>query len=197
MWGLEVQPLKEFNLYAIPYGGKLKPIDINVPNLPKIAIVHDYIWKGKSSYPNAPKEKYVTYRANSMIRDKVHGYDVIVYGDNHKGFTAKIGKTIIWNCGTLMRRTSDEEDYKPKLGLLYSDGHVEYHYLDVSKDKHLTKEEAEQYKTIEEIDTAEFAKELQKLGASALNFTQAMKQFWASDKTKKAVQNIILKAMVE
>jgi len=164
-------------------------------NILKVAVVHDYVWCGNHKHPNAPEEKRVERRSNKMINGKLYGYDVIVYGDNHKGFSTTVGKTRIWNCGTLMRRTSDEEDYKPRVGLLYSDGHIEPHYLDISKDKHLTKEEAEQFKSTEEIDTAEFAKELRKLGDSASDFVEAMKQFWGSNKTKKAIQNIILKAM--
>jgi hypothetical protein len=104
--------------------------------------------------------------------------------------------TIIFNCGTLMRRKSDEEDYKPQVGLLFSDGTVQPHYLDVSQDKHLT---AEEYKTaeqaIEEIDITEIATELKKLGTSALDFADAMKRVCKRTQAEKAVVQIIDKAM--
>lgn len=160
----------------------------------RIAIVHDYVWIGSHKYPKAPKEKNIS-RLTNMIKGKLYGYDVIVYGDNHKGFLTKAGETVIFNCGTLMRRTSDEENYKPQVGLLYSDGHVEPHYLDISKDKHLTSDEMKTVSEYEEINMAEFAKELKKLGSSAMDFAKAIKEFWQSNKTKKAVQNIITKAM--
>jgi len=189
-------PDENYIMSGFPYECKI----VKVPkesskDLFEIAIVHDYIWKGFYCYPNAPKEKHIPKRNNKhMINDKYYGYDVIVYGDNHKGFTHKIGKTTIFNCGTLMRRKSDEVDYKPQVGLLYSDGSVEPHYLDISKDKHLTADEVKEAK-LEEVDMEIFAEELRKLGSSALDFSESMKQFWTKNKTPKKVKDLILEAM--
>ena len=179
------------------YGESLLGHAPNKRNL-KVAIVHDYVWYGKAKYPNAPKEKEIQRMGNhhKFINDKYYGYDVIVYGDNHLGFTHKIGKTTIFNCGTLMRRKSDEVDYKPQVGLLYSDGSVKPHYLDISKDKHLTADEAKDAEALEEVDMVMFAEELRKLGSSALDFSESMKQFWTKNKTPQKVKDIILKAMV-
>lgn len=44
---------------------------------------------------------------------------------------------LISNCGTLLRRKSDEMDYRPCVGLLWSDGHVEQVFLDTSRDSYL------------------------------------------------------------
>jgi len=163
-----------------------------------VALVHDYVWMGKHKYPNAPEEKEIPNGRKKpnkyMINGKYYGYDVIVYGDNHKSFLTHIGKTTIFNCGTLMRRKSDEVDYKPQVGLLYSDGSVEPHYLDISKDKHLTADEVKEAK-LEEVDMEIFAEELRKLGSSALDFADAIQQFWTKNKTPKKVKDIILKAM--
>lgn len=200
MEGIAVQPLVDFNTRAFAYSEKIEPPNWNVTKatgLPNIAIVHDYVWTAKAKYPKAPEEKQIkaTTQLRNMIRGKLYGYDVIVYGDNHKGFMTRVGKTTVFNCGTLMRRRSDEEDYKPKVGLLYSDGTVEPYYLDISKDKHLTAEEVKDVEEVEQLDMEQFAKELRTLGASALDFAEAMKEFWRSDKTRKAVQRIISKAM--
>ena len=103
--------------------------------------------------------------------------------------------TTIFNCGTLMRRKSDEVDYKPQVGLLYSDGTVKPHYLDISKDIHLTADEAKEAEALDEIDMEVFAAELRKLGSSALDFADAMKHFWSKEKTKQKVKDLITKAM--
>ena len=198
MEGVTTQPLVDFNTYTFAYGEKIEPPAWDVTKAtgqPNIAIVHKYVWTGKHKYPTASKEAKIETRSNKMIKGKYYGYDVIVYGDNHKGFSAHVGKTTIFNCGTLMRRKSDEKDYKPKVGLLYSNGSVEPYYLDISKDKHLTAEEVKDVEELEELDMEQFAKELRKLGSSALDFADAMKRFWRSDKTKKAVRRIISKAM--
>ena len=45
--------------------------------------------------------------------------------------------TAIFNCGCLMRRKSDEIDYKPQIGLLLESGEIKLYFLNISKDKHL------------------------------------------------------------
>jgi len=193
----KVQPLLEFNVYAFMYGDKIVKPDEHVTNstgLPNIAVAHQYICKPGADYPNAPKEAYLNKKLVPKGK-KWYGYDVMVFGDNHKSFFINIGDTKVFNCGTLMRRASDEENYKPRVGLLYSNGDIDFHYLDISQDKHLTPDEMKDAKEYEEIDMEDFAKELRKLGAAALDFSKAMKEFWLSDKTRKSVQDIILKAM--
>jgi DNA repair exonuclease SbcCD nuclease subunit len=180
-------------IWAWPFGKQLKSIPVD--NTFAIALVHDYAWIPGFSYPNAPKEKHLFMKSQHLINGKYYGYDVIVYGDNHKSFQTQIGKTTIFNCGTLMRRKSDEENYKPQVGLLYSDGSVEPHYLDISRDKHLAAEEAKPREQMEELDMDELADELRKLGSSALDFSDAVKQYCVSKGVKEPVQDIILKAM--
>jgi len=203
MFELMCPPLRTFNMNAVPFGWKLKSVPKELKKIKwvkNIAIVHDYVWYGKAKYPNAPKEKEIPKGIKKpnkhMVNGKYYGYDVIVFGDNHKSFLTHIGKTIIFNCGTLMRRKSDEVDYKPQVGLLYSDGSVKPHYLDISKDKHLTADEAKDAEALEEVDMVMFAEELRKLGSSALDFSESMKQFWTKNKTPQKVKDIILKAMV-
>ena len=100
---------------------------------------------------------------------------------------------IIFNCGTLMRRKSDEIDYKPQVGLLLKSGEVIPHYLDISQDKYL--ETIEEGETKSELDMTSFMEELEKLGNTALDFKEAMKQFFHTGKTSDEAKQIILKAM--
>lgn len=160
-----------------------------------IAVVHDYVWIQGHSYPKAPQEKELKkdYKYNDALCGNHLGYNVIVYGDNHKGFGYSIGATQIFNCGTLTRRKSDEIDYKPQVGLLLENGNVAQYYLDTSEDKYLDTIEPAEEKP--DLDMSDFFDELEKLGKTALDFRDAMKQFLHNGKTSLQAKQIILKAM--
>jgi hypothetical protein len=53
------------------------------------------------------------------------GFDVLIFGDNHKGFTSTYksgrGSTVVIVPGTAMRRHRDDIEYKPMAWLLYDD----------------------------------------------------------------------------
>jgi predicted phosphodiesterase len=158
----------------------------------RVHLLHKYVWKKGSSYLNAPEENRIDKVGKEIEK---HNINIFVFGDNHKSFSTHVGDILIWNCGGLMRRHSDEIDYKPRLGLLYSDGHIEPYYLDVSRDMYLDSVSGEE----EDIDLnlQEFFEGLTKLGKSTLDFKVAVEQYLLSvskiinPETKK----IILKAM--
>ena len=178
---------KDFSLHRFPATRKIEPLVEKSDKL-SIAIVHDYVWKAGYGYEGAPADKHLPMGFDG----KYYGYDVIIYGDNHKGFLTKVGKTTVFNCGTLMRRKSDEADYKPWVGLITSEGEVEPHYLDISEDKHL---EAVSKPVDEKLDIRAFIEELEKLGKTTLDFEEAIKQYFVRQTERKQVQEIILKAM--
>ena len=173
------------SIFGFPFGKKLT-VAPNGKAL-KIALIHEYIWDRGHSYPNAPIENKISITLSK------YGYDVIVYGDNHNGFLyVNMAGIAIFNCGCLMRRKSDEINYKPQVGLLLESGKVEPHFLDLSKDKYL--DSIDDSIAIEELDIEEFLEELKKLGDTSLEFTTAIKQFFEKHKTHPAVQKILLKA---
>ena len=181
-----------FEIEGFPFGCKIKPCSTESKVI-NIAIVHDYVWSGKYHYPNAPKEKQIgKVSDDKFLNGKLYGFDVIVYGDNHQGFQIERGKTTIFNCGTLMRRKSDEIDYRPQVGLLLESGEVIPHYLDISKDKYLdTADDVEK----PDLDITDFIDGLEKLGATALDFLDAMKIFLRRGKISDEAKEIILNAM--
>jgi len=155
----------------------------------KIAIAHQFVWCTNTGYPGAPKENL----AGNLCKN-ITGYDAIVFGDNHKGFDALVNKMRICNCGTLMRRKTDERDYKPGVGLLHADGKVTRHYLDTSQDKFIQATEAEE--AVEKIlDMTAFVSGLRDLEANdALDFVVAVKRFLKDNKVAGRVAEIILEA---
>jgi DNA repair exonuclease SbcCD nuclease subunit len=156
-----------------------------------IAIIHKYVWIPRYSYPNAPKENRV--QGKVFKNHKWLGYDIVIYGDNHKGFQTYLGTTTIFNCGGLVRRNSDEIDYKPQIGLLLSSGKIVPHYLDISKDKHLDINE----NTIEELDVKEFIQELERLEDTPFNFEDAVLQYLERKKPSPQVKDVLLIAMAK
>ncbi len=185
-------------VHGFPYGQKIVPITKREKNAIYVSIAHEYIWIPGHTYSEAkaPSEGDLTRRRIKFQDGRIQGYDVMVYGDNHRGFTG-LGaglehSTEIFNCGTLMRRRSDEVDYRPQVGLLLDTGEIVVHKLDISKDKYL--------KTIgkneeEEMDLGRFIEELGKLGDSALDFVTNVKRYILKEKPKKSIQQILFKAM--
>jgi len=157
----------------------------------KIAIIHEYKWIEGFSFPGASEASKIR---NSILGDKYYGYDLIVYGDNHKGFQTKIGDTIIFNCGTLMRRKSDEINYKPQIGLLTKDFEMIPYYLNTSKDKYLETKTEEPEKNL---DMSQIIKELRKLGKSKLDFADAIEMYIKAGKASEGAIKVLLKAMKE
>jgi len=154
----------------------------------RVALVHRYIWVKGHSYPNAPKDS----RAGRS-RKELTGYDVAIFGDNHLGFSWKLGSTQVFNCGSLMRRASDEISYRPQVGLIHLSGKVTRIHLDISQDSlQATKTKAE---GTPDLELTEFLEELQQLAGTPLDFTEAMKQTLAKKKPRREVRDLILKAM--
>ena len=122
-------------IYEFPWGAEHIPqAEKDVANTSAIcnlhvALVHAMVWQGKEPYPGAPS----TGNVLNLVK-MLHGYDVIVCGDNHGGFVTTVGNTVVINCGSTMRRTVAQLDYQPQVHLLYDDKTVESINLDTSKD---------------------------------------------------------------
>jgi len=153
-----------------------------------LGVAHQYVWIPEASYPDAPLEKKLD-KGNTSLK----GYDIFLFGDNHKGFTTHIRDTVIFNPGTLMRRKSDEIDYRPQVGLLTGSGSVINYYLSISKDKYLDVQNITT--NISNFDMASFFRELEKLGDSSLDFTDMVKQYLETHSLEKGIRTIILKAI--
>lgn len=171
-------------LYPFPWGFSVVPLT-GAPNggLIHLAVVHSYVWQAGHSYPGADEKKIAT----SVLRT-LQGYDAAVFGDNHSGFQ----RGILLNSGGFMRRKIDEIEYEPSVGLLYEDGSIVRHFLDISEDKFIEQsrfltildEEAEQ-------DFSEYIAELKEMGVSSLDFREELTRRMDKSGSSKAVREII------
>ena len=174
---IEIQVGDTFVVYGFGWERKIEPIKKQYAN-PKatfplnIALIHRYCWTQDAMYPGAPNEGHVSAFAKALA-----GYDIAVFGDNHKHFkkSLKTG-TVIYNCGGFIRRKSDERNYKPCVGLLYEDGRVESLHLDTNDRFH---ENVKDDATA--LDIGDFVKGLKCLGEQGLNFEESVKQYLAAN----------------
>lgn len=115
-------------VHAFPWGHEITPLKTKKADV-ELAVCHRYIWMKGKSYPGAPKDNRV-----AAYREVLSGYDAAIFGDNHKGFLTRAGKCHVFNNGTFIIRKSDETEYRPHIGILYSDGSIKKHHLDTSED---------------------------------------------------------------
>ena len=154
----------------------------------RIAVAHKYIWSARdTSYPGAPVESNI----KNLVRE-LQGFDVAVFGDNHTGFSYTNDDLVVYNCGCLIPRKSDERLQTPSVGLLYSDGSVRRHSLDVSEDKWL---EVEQVEAIEVAGMEEFINGLQKLDSEIFDFMSEVERYISDNDVDDKVASIILESM--
>lgn len=179
-------------LWSFPCGFKPKPLEDPHDLVLEIAVVHAMIWTKKTAFPGAPSNRRLASYAK-----RLKGYDVAVFGDNHKPFTAKLGDTLVYNCGSLFRRTIDQIDHKPSVGLLHPDGSVTRHYLDCSQDQFRSEEELRGLQPYPLGDMSSFIEEVGQLQAAVLDFRQAVEQILEQKQVTKAIKKIVLQAMEE
>ncbi len=173
---------------GFPWG--VPPVPLNPRSIGSfaVALIHRFVWIKGCGYPGAAEDAYLDTKA-------LQGYDVAIYGDNHKGFLVKptrAGSPWVINCGGFMRRKTDERDYKPGIGLLMGDGSVQRHYLNTELDKFTALTAAEEA-IATTLDMSRFVDELKGLGAGdALNFWDTMKKFLDTNNVRKEVRNVIM-----
>lgn len=189
------EPTNKLALIGFPWGKEVRPLTHPDGQIfkgkIKLAVIHDYCWMGDHSFPGAPEEKNVSHW-NAILE----GYDVAVFGDNHKGFTyynhSLKRYASFRNGGTFMIRKADEIDYKPTIGLLTNRKRWINYNLDVSQDVYNV-EHLVDTKEGEDIDVEEVKKAIEGLGDAAVDFVAVMQQ--VANKQKLPIREIITRGM--
>lgn len=157
-----------------------------------LLVAHRYVWlNDRTCYPGAPQESNL-----AVLKKQLIGYDAAVFGDNHKGFLAQSGKCSVLNCGGFMSRKSDERDYKPRIGMLMSDGDIDLVFLDTSEDKWIDPEQEAEL-IDRHFDLSELIGEFEELGDEQLDFaealTRAAERSGASDEVRMLIASALEK----
>jgi hypothetical protein len=127
---LSKEPLSIENniiLHGFPYGSEIIPLDQEdkVKNKYHVALATNDVF---------------SIDMESQYKDDVKGYHSVVFGSDNKGFKTKVNDIPVINCGTLIRRRSNESEYIPQINLLCRSGNVLTHRVS-TKNERLKKEE--------------------------------------------------------
>lgn len=185
----KMEPVSDwFAVMGFPWTHEPKPWVMGEPIQGfNIALVHKYVWTKKTGYPGAPLDGHLF-----KFRASLKGYRVACVGDNHQGSLTLDGKTTVLNCGGLLRRKTDEKDYKPSVGLIWNNGHVSRHYLDTSEDVLLEKVDLV---NALEVDGGfnQYLDTMRALGNSTLDFIEAVQEAMEQRQASSEIRRIVAK----
>ena len=178
-------------VHGFPWGHSLRPWEHSPPDgyVTRLAVVHAYIWTAGHTYPDAPADQ-----AAEHYKPKLAGYDAAVFGDNHKGFM--LGRRLI-NCGTFLKRKSDEKSYRPMIGVLWHDTGtvwIEPHYLDTSGDRWIEESSAESVE-LTALDASGLLASLREAGLDSLDFRSELNREMDARNVSQGVRSMILDAV--
>ena len=185
----EPESLRGYSIWPFPFGSTVAEPAGKINGI-KIALIHAFCIAGAGTFamPNPPDKSGVGHF-------KLRGYDAAIFGDNHIHFSTRVGKTNVFNCGCLLRRSAAEKSYKPACGLLMRDGTVKTHRLDISNDRWI--DNVDKIAAAESalgMDLTGFAVELRDLVSGGLDFREALQRRCESDGLNKEIAKIILTA---
>ena len=145
----------------------------------EIAIIHEYCWQGRACYLGASEEKSVeAHRAHAGT------YDVLVFGDNHIPHEDFSENPVVFNCGGFYRRTIDEVDHRPSVGILYSDLTIKREYVPVQEDIFITKQES----SVLEQNISDFVHYLSNTTTNPLDVEEIIRNYVITHNVSELVQ---------
>lgn len=173
--------------YGFGWGQEIKPLLGGSDNRLQIALIHRYCWTEDKKYPDAPDESNI-----AAFKKQLKGYNVAIFGDNHKSFITEVGGCVVLNVGGFIRRKSDEIDYQPSVGIIYDDGTVKRKKLDTTID--IFHDSPEDRKEIP-LDMKAFIDGLESLGEHGLNFREAVENHLRTEEIDQETKELILKSL--
>ena len=179
-------------LCGFPFGVENVHSDLPEDDL-NIALVHGYCWKEGKQYPGAKDEDH----AHSWF-DRFPGFKTIIVGDNHLPFEELQGeRQVLFNCGSFIRRNTDERNHKPRIGIIMSDGSVQSYYLDCSEDKFI---DVHDQNVLRDNSTRMsglefFIEGLGELNSGRIDFREAVETYMHQQHISDEVQKVVLTAL--
>jgi DNA repair exonuclease SbcCD nuclease subunit len=166
-------------LHGFPFGCPLKPYKKVPCEYMNIAMIHEYCWQGKSGFPGASEDKTV-----NAHRNNADGYDILIFGDNHIPHEDISKNPIVFNCGGFYRRTIDEINHKPSVGILYSDKTIRREYVPVDEDIFVSAQE----KPVLDQNISEFVKYLANTTTNPLDVEEVIRNYVITHNVPESVQ---------
>lgn len=177
-------------IYAFPWGVPIKLPENAPANSAKLAVIHHYIHDGGGTcHPGASPDDHV-----DAFADRLEGFDVALFGDNHCPFVAKSGECLVVNNGGMMLTKSDDRKGSPGYSLLYSDGTVERCIFDTSEDRWVEDSIAAETANASEIGHA-LIESLVNLSSATIDYREGIKQAIRTLSPSAGVQRVLLDAI--
>lgn len=181
--------LKSAEVEGFAFGTKFEPSKDKKEGSLKIALMHAMVHKDKAIHK---KLENTSMAGLSLL--KKSNYDLIVTGDNHKPFTVEYEGRLLVNCGSMLRKSADQIDYKPAVWLWYADTNtVEPHYLPIVKDAvsrtHIEDKEFKDNRMNAFVENLNTSYEL------SLSFRENMEAHFIENKTRKGIINTFRKSL--
>ncbi|MDA3835008.1 MAG: metallophosphoesterase family protein [Spirochaetales bacterium] len=179
-----------FVIHPFPYGSELKPLTKKSNGVLDVAICHAMVYQGKEPWPGC------TDPDSSRFLRKMKGYDLVLTGHNHKPFTEDLSGRLLVNPGSLMRRTADQWDHRPRVYLWYPDNTIEAVFVPIAEGvisrEHLEKKVAKDER---------MASYVQKLSETeyelSSKFEENLEKIYQQNKIRQSVKDLINTAMGE
>jgi len=185
----------KFCVYGIPFGmvDDFDPKEIKFPKgKRRILMLHQLTWL--DTYPIWGQGQGFT--SSGIFAKYGEYFDLILTGDNHKGFMQEAGNTLLVNPGSMMRSTADQIDYEPSCYLYYAETNtVEKVNFPIKKNVH-NREHIDVKKQREE----RIAAYIERMSADweiGLSFEKNLEAHFIENSVPKKVQEIIWAAMEE
>ena len=178
--------LLDTKVFGVPFNCAIG--DFNEPKDKKarrILMIHAMVWENKK-----PAWATAAYSAKELLDEYGDHFDLILTGDNHQSFVVDDGNSVLVNPGSMMRRTAEQEDFRPRCFLYYEeDNSVEPVYFPIEENvhdvSHLDKKkerDARREAYISKMKTAY---------STSLSFQDNLQAFFAENQTPKKVREII------
>jgi len=177
-------------IYGFPFGitveEKEEKCEVFQNNF-KIALIHQMIHKDHSIHQEVES-------TSGLSLLKRTNFDLIVSGDNHQPFTVRHKGKLLVNCGSMMRTTAAQMDYRPAVWLWNREkNEVEPAYLPIEENvlsrEHLDKKEKEDLRLSIFVDKIDSDFEI------GISFKDNLEAYYYKNKTRKGVKEEVYEGM--
>lgn len=166
-------------LHGFSYGVAPRPCqkhaDIDV------AVVHRFVWSDAAPCPMILSDSHIR-----VVKAQMPGYDFYIFGDNHGCFVD--GNVI--NCGAFYRRCRGDENWNPKVGLIYRD-RIELLDIPVGNDSMNIVESGKKGKTAR-YDFSEFFDSLRQAESLTCDVDQLLQDYLRKHQVEPDVNTAII-----
>lgn len=170
-------------VYGASYGEDIP--EIITPHHFNVLLIHKLIVQEKLW----AQQENVTWGNGMLFNTK---YDLIVSGDNHKQFIAKVKNRHLFNMGSLMRMKSDQGDHKPAFVIFDTiTKNYQTYYLEIEPFESVMNMEKIEKEKEKDAKVVEFINELKAHKDMGLNFEDNLINYLGFNAIPEDIQDIV------